>query len=123
MQSLQPWVAAVVAGSHPGGAAAPVKPSASAVPAVVAGYADLQADDGIDHFFVHPAYAGRGVARALMAQLQADAAQRGIGRLWANVSLTAEPFFEQAGFAVEQRQRVQHGDVVLRNALMAKQLA
>lgn len=88
----------------------------------IAGYTDLQAMGYIDHFFVAPAHAGQGVARALMAHILAQAAQRGIGRLWADVSLTAEPFFAKSGFAVEIRQQVERQGVVLRNARMAKTL-
>lgn len=84
----------------------------------VAGFADLQADGYIDHFFVAPAFAGRGVARALMAHLHVQAAQRGLPRLWAHVSLTAEPFFAAQGFAVRERCEVERAGVVLRNALM-----
>ncbi len=88
----------------------------------IAGFSDLQATGYIDHFFVAPAHAGQGVARALMAHIHAQAALRGIARLWADVSLTAEPFFAQCGFAVEMRQQVERRGVVLANARMAKVL-
>lgn len=88
----------------------------------IAGFTDLQASGYIDHFFVAPAHAGRGVARDLMAHIHAQAALRGIPRLWADVSLTAEPFFAKSGFAVEVRQQVQRHGVVLGNARMGKML-
>lgn len=89
----------------------------------IAGYADLQADGCIDQFFVAGAYAGRGVARALMAHIHQQAAHQGIPELRADVSLTAEPFFSQSGFVVEARQQVTVCGVVLANAQMCKQLA
>lgn len=89
----------------------------------LAGYADLQASGYIDHFFVAPAFAGQGVARALMAHIHAQAAERGIAQLHADVSLTAEPFFAANGFVVQARQQVGHQGVVLRNARMCKVLA
>jgi putative acetyltransferase len=58
-----------------------------------------------------------------MAHLHTQAAQRGTPRLWADVSLTAEPFFARHGFAVEARQQVERHGVVLRNTRMAKLLA
>lgn len=58
----------------------------------IAGFADLQANGYIDMFFVAPAFARQGVARALMAHIHAQAAQRGITQLHAHVSLSAEPF-------------------------------
>ena len=57
--------------------------------------ADLQASGYIDQFFVAGAYARRGAARALMAHLHQAAGSRGITRLFADVSLTAEPFFSR----------------------------
>jgi len=86
----------------------------------VAGFADLQDSGYIDQFFVAPACAGQGVGRVLMEHLQAQAAQRSIGRLWAHVSLAAEAFFTAQGFAIEQRQEVERAGVVLRNARMSK---
>jgi putative acetyltransferase len=88
----------------------------------IAGFSDLQASGYIDHFFVAPAHAGQGVARALMAHIHAQAALRGTARLWADVSLTAEPFFAKSGFVVEARQQVERHGVVLANARMAKVL-
>lgn len=88
--------------------------------AAVAGFADLQANGYIDMFFVAPAYARQGVARALMAHLHTQAVLRGIDRLWAHVSLAAEPFFAAQGFVVEERQEALRAGVVLRNARMAK---
>lgn len=95
---------------------------AEAADGVVAGFADLQPNGYIDMFFVAPAFAGQGVARALMAHVHAQAAQRGLARLWAHVSLTAEPFFAAQGFAVEERQAVERAGVVLHNARMGKTL-
>ena len=88
----------------------------------IAGFADLKASGTIDMLFVAPAFAGQGVARALMAHIHAQAAQRCNTRLQAHVSLTAEPFFAAQGFVVEQRQEVVRAGVVLRNARMAKVL-
>lgn len=106
LQANQPFIAEV-----PAGAAADI-----------AGFSDLQPSGYIDHFFVAPAHAGQGVARALMAHIHAQAALRGIPRLWADVSLTAEPFFAKSGFVVEARQQVERHGVVLSNARMAKRL-
>ena len=82
----------------------------------------MQVDGYIDQFFVAPAFAGRGVARALMAHIHQQAASRGIPQLWANISLTAEPFFCRSGFAVDVRQQVTVRGAVLANARMSKSL-
>ena len=89
----------------------------------MAGFADLQPSGYIDQFFVAGPYAGRGVGRALMAQIHRAAEQAGMASLWADVSLCAEPFFSCSGFAVEARQQVEVRGVVLANARMVKRLA
>jgi putative acetyltransferase len=99
------------------------RPFVAEIDGRVAGFADLQPTGYIDHFFVAGAFAGRGVAAALMAQIHEDAARRGITELFANVSLTAESFFAKNGFAVEARQRVEVRGVVLANARMRKKLS
>lgn len=105
MQAIQPFIAQA---PHDG---------------AMAGFADLQPNGLIDMFFVAPAFARQGVARVLMAHIHAQAAARGIPRLHAHVSLTAEPFFAAMGFGVQERQEVQRAGVVLRNARMDKVLA
>lgn len=109
MQANQPFVA----WADPPGAAGP---------SAIAGFADLQPTGYIDMFFVAPAFARRGVARALMAHIEAQAAQRGIARLHADVSLAAEPLFAASGFGVVARQQVERAGIVLHNARMVKAL-
>lgn len=89
----------------------------------IAGFADLQPSGYVDMFFVAGDCGGRGVAKALMARIEASARERGIGLLFAHVSLAAEAFFERAGFNVDQRQTVERAGVVLRNARMSRRLA
>lgn len=89
----------------------------------IAGFADLQPSGCIDQFFVAGDCAGRGVGRALMAQIHSAAGQAGMVRLWAHVSLSAEPFFSRSGFVVEARQQVALRGQVLANARMGKALS
>ena len=90
----------------------------------IAGFADLQPSGYINPFFVTSDYAGRGVGRALMARIHSAAQQAGMARIWADVSLNAEPFFSRSGFAVEARQQVALRGQVLANTRMGnKQVA
>ena len=50
------------------------------------------------------------------------AGKKCIARLWADVSLNAEPFFSRSGFAVEARQKVALRGQVLANARMGSKL-
>ncbi|ALK30745.1 GNAT family N-acetyltransferase [Burkholderia plantarii] len=103
MQALRPWVAEI--------------------DGRIVGYADLQPSGQIDHCFVAAEFARRGVGRALLAQLHCVARGAGIRTLWADVSLSAQSWFRQAGFAIEREQVVSVRGVALRNARMSKRLA
>ena len=88
----------------------------------LAAFADVQDSGYIDHFFVTAEFAGRGIGMALMRHLHQVAKGRGTVKLFAHVSLAAEPFFRHAGFIVEMRQRPTIRGVELDNAVMGKVL-
>lgn len=71
-----------------------------------AGFADLEADGHIDRFFVHADYQRCGVGRALMGAIVSEAERTAVDRLFAEVSITARPFFERQGFVVRTEQQV-----------------
>jgi len=90
---------------------------------VIVGYADVQADGYIDHFFVSAAAARQGVGSALMRKLHEAAVQGNLSTLFSNVSLTAQPFFEKWGFVILSRQSVSTGGVIMENFRMKKLLS
>ena len=76
----------------------------------VAGFTDLDDTGYIDMLFVHPDFARRSVATALLKAVTDDADARGIPQLSVHASFTARPVFERAGFAVvEERHPVIRG--------------
>ncbi|TCS43729.1 GNAT family N-acetyltransferase [Reinekea marinisedimentorum] len=84
----------------------------------IVGFADLQADGYIDHFFCHAEHQGQGVGKALMDHIFTAGKEAGIARLYANVSITARPFFEHFGFRVLKQQQAEINGRVLTNFLM-----
>ena len=88
----------------------------------VAGFSDLEPDGHIDMLYVHPRFARRGVARALLTQIESVAAARGIPRLYTEASLTARPVFERSGFALVAAQTVTVGGEEMPNCRMEKRL-
>jgi putative acetyltransferase len=87
------------------------------------GYADVQQNGYIDHFFVSDNHPRKGVGRALMEAIHIESKRLSITELTSNMSQTAQPFFERFGFViVEHRKSVIRG-VELRNALMRKGLS
>ncbi|MCF7352728.1 GNAT family N-acetyltransferase [Vibrio sp. CK2-1] len=89
----------------------------------IVGYADLQGDGYINHFFCHHQYQGCGVGKALMLHIHEQAKQRNLARLHADVSMTAKPFFEHAGFIVKEKQSVSLRGQQFTNYRMEKCLA
>lgn len=83
-----------------------------------AGFADLEANGHVDRFFVHADHQGRGVGAAMMAAVTGEAERLGLARLFAEVSVTARPFFERHGFAVLAEQQVTIRGVSLTNYQM-----
>ena len=89
----------------------------------IVGYADVQPNGYIDHFFVAGDHGGKGVGSLLMQRIHEEAAALGLTELSSDVSRTAQPFFLRHGFVVvEQRSPVRRG-VVIPNALLRKSLA
>ena len=86
----------------------------------IVGFADVQSDGYIDFFFCHQAYQGKGVGKALMQHLLKTGKRYGVKRFYANVSITAKPFFQHYGFVVVKQQQKEVRGVVLTNFLMEK---
>ncbi|EPX99249.1 acyltransferase [Ralstonia sp. NT80] len=97
-----------------------IEPFVAEIDGQSVGYADLQVNGYIDHFFVAAAHARQGVGQRLMNHILSLAAQRRLPRVQAQVSLCAEAFFARNGFAVMARQTVMVCGVPLDNALMVR---
>jgi putative acetyltransferase len=67
----------------------------------VIGFADLVGDGYVDMTFVDPDFGRRGVATTLLEAVVAAAQDRGVRRMTVHASITARPFFERHGFAVD----------------------
>ncbi len=100
-----------------------IKPFVAVSGNEIVGYADVQTNGYIDHFFVSGTCPMQGVGRLLMKQIHDTAKLLGLTELTSDVSRTAQPFFEHFGFhIVEQRSPVIRG-VVVPNAAMRKTLS
>ncbi|WP_338405184.1 GNAT family N-acetyltransferase, partial [Achromobacter xylosoxidans] len=97
-----------------------LRPFVVEVEGEIAGYADIQPNGYIDHFFVSGAYPRQGVGTLLMSRIHDEAKLLGISELTADVSKTAEPFFLHCGFQVVERGFPILRGVTLQNALMRK---
>ncbi len=90
--------------------------------ATILGFCELEAGGHIDCFYVHKDYQGRGVGRLLYRECERRALASGCARLYAEVSITAKPFFARQGFVEVAAQTVERQGVLLTNFLMEKHL-
>ena len=95
-----------------------IKPFVAVFGEKIVGYADLQNDGKIDHFFVHGSHQGQAVGRSLMNKIIAEGASR--KRLYSEVSHTAKPFYERNGFKTIKVQEVNIRGVTLTNNIMER---
>lgn len=88
----------------------------------LAGFARIDATGEVDLLYVDPHFQRQGVATELLGSLVAWAEQNSVARLAANVSITARPFFERAGFRLLRSQTVERNGVTLDNFRMERSL-
>jgi putative acetyltransferase len=88
----------------------------------VAGFCELERTGHLDCLYVHHRWQGRGVGSSLVRRVEREARSRGIARLFADVSITARPFFQKAGFRVIRRQKKIYRNRCFRQFFMEKRL-
>lgn len=71
------------------------------------GFANINEKGYLDYMFVNKDKQNQKVATTLLNRLQEYALEQGISYIWAQVSVTARPFFERRGFYVEKEQTVE----------------
>lgn len=86
----------------------------------ILGFASLKENREIDMLFVHPFYVGEGVATTLLDALERIAKARGAKELTADVSDTAQDFFQSRGWQAVTRNNIPADDVWLANTTMKK---
>ena len=84
------------------------------------GFATFELEGHIDRMYVHPHFQRRGVASALLEQIQSRAAGLQLARIFTEASVKARPFFEHAGFRVIERQTVTKNGIEFLNYRMEK---
>ena len=86
----------------------------------LAGFARIDATGEVDLLYVDPQFQRQGVATELLGSLVAWAERNALTRLAANVSITARPFFEHAGFRMLRSQTVERSGVTFDNFRMER---
>jgi putative acetyltransferase len=99
---------------------AKTKPIVAIVKDQIVGFAEFEPDGHIDCFYCHHEWIGKGIGSALMEEILQRAKKNHIHRIFAEVSITARPFFEKYGFKVVTEQMVIRKSVKLTNFKMEK---
>jgi putative acetyltransferase len=71
---------------------------------------------------VHGRFQGRGVATALLNEVESLARRLCLARIFTEASITARPFFERRGFTVVAPQILEFDGVTFKNFRMEKLL-
>jgi putative acetyltransferase len=104
------------------GRIAKINPFVALIDDEIVGYADVQPNGYIDHFFCHHQHQGKGIGKALINHLITTAKAQGIEKLWADASETAKPFFVHFGFTVVKAQTPEIRGQKLNNYLVEMRL-
>lgn len=89
----------------------------------IVGFTELDTTGHIDCFFVHHQWQRRGIGARLMEKVVATAGKEQMPRLFAEVSVTAAPFFREQGFVVVKENEAIRRDVKLKQFAMERWLA
>lgn len=90
--------------------------------ACIVGFTELDSTGHIDCFFVHHEWQRRGVGTRLMDRVVQTSGRAGTPRLFAEVSITAMPFFQRQGFAVIRENEAIRKNVRLKQFAMERWL-
>ncbi|MCE7926180.1 MAG: GNAT family N-acetyltransferase [Haliscomenobacteraceae bacterium CHB4] len=88
----------------------------------IVGFISLTNKGEIDFLYVHKDFQGKGIASALLKQVERLARKRGISVLYAAASATARGFFENNGFVTLAEQRLMLRGTEIANFKMEKRL-
>jgi len=88
---------------------------------IIRGFAELEDNGHIGAVYVHVDYQRKGIASALLKEVEEEAVERGANCLSTDASITARPFFAKHGFETVAAQDVEYRGQVFRNYRMRKQ--
>lgn len=86
----------------------------------ITGFAGLEVNGHIDCFYCHKDCQGQGIGTSLYLKLEEKAEELGLARIYADVSITARPFFLKMGFSVLKQQEITLRGEKFRNFAMEK---
>jgi putative acetyltransferase len=87
---------------------------------IITGFASITEKGYLDFMYVHKDHQGKGIATKLLAELEKFAGSLELKKIWAQVSITARPFFRSKGFEITKEFITRIEDVEFADAIMTK---
>ncbi len=89
---------------------------------IIVGFGDMDNSGYLDRLYVHKDYQSRGIAAAIIIELEQYAAANNISVFTTHASITAKPFFEKHDYHVVSENTVIRSGTELINFIMEKYL-
>ncbi len=86
----------------------------------ITGFASITEKGYLDFMYVHKDHQGNGIATKLLTELEKFACSLKLKKIWAQVSITARPFFKSKGFEITKEFITRIEDVEFADAIMTK---
>lgn len=86
----------------------------------IIGFADMDIDGYLDRLYIHKNHQGKGIAKALIFELEQRAKKDRVVHFETYASITAKPFFERLGYIVQDENTVVRKGISLINYRMTK---
>ena len=86
------------------------------------GFSSFTQDGYLDFMYVHKDFQSQGIATSLLEHILKEASDMNIKRLYASVSITAQPFFRSKGFQTYDEEHKVIKGISFTNALMEKEI-
>ena len=89
---------------------------------IIIGFASIETNGYIDFMYIHKDYQNQGIATSLLKDLESKAISIALAKVWANVSITARPFFKKRGFQITNISVKVIDNIEFENAVMEKSI-
>ena len=89
---------------------------------IIVGFGDMDNNGYLDKLYIHKEYQGKGIATAIVNELEKQATIQGNDIFITHASITSKPFFEKRGYIVICDNNVIRNGVELKNFIMEKHI-